>query len=304
MTAPSPNGVAVSSASPSSLSPAAAWKDTLDELKLQMTKATYNQWFKDMRLKSSKNNHFVVSVVNEYAVEWVKERLQDTILRTLTLLLDGPATIEFVVHDAAATPEPAATSSSTEPAYTPPPPPTQQEAQPGQAHIVIHETDPTKGFVAVPHYAIRFWQPLIGERAFALWQTLRSYGFYVRQTGSEWPTIEALVDTLGSGTRHALLGRNGYTLNGTQEIPARDGAIKMLTEMRIAHYWTVGSGRNVTYFFKVLDSLPLLSPLQVELLSPRKQFEHDQYLDYYRAFNAAMWRKITDNSLIPEGWWN
>lgn len=78
------------------LSPAAAWKATLDEIKPQLTKATYDQQLSDATLLRIEGDHFVIGARNAYAADWLNNRLRDTILRTMNGILDRPATIEFV----------------------------------------------------------------------------------------------------------------------------------------------------------------------------------------------------------------
>jgi chromosomal replication initiator protein len=75
-----------------------AWKATLGELELQMTKATFNTWLKDARLVSSKEDEFVVGVRNDYAKDWLESRLSDAIIRTLSTITGKPVGISFVVN--------------------------------------------------------------------------------------------------------------------------------------------------------------------------------------------------------------
>lgn len=77
--------------------PENAWKATLGELELQMTKATFNTWLKDTCLLRHKDNLFVIGVRNAYAKDWLENRLRDTILRTLSAIVSGPAEVQFVV---------------------------------------------------------------------------------------------------------------------------------------------------------------------------------------------------------------
>lgn len=79
------------------MSPEIAWKATLGELELQMTKATFNTWLKDARLLTCKDDEYVIGVRNDYAKDWLENRLQDTILRTLTAIVNQTVSIRFVV---------------------------------------------------------------------------------------------------------------------------------------------------------------------------------------------------------------
>lgn len=79
------------------MTPENAWKATLGELELQMTKATFNTWLKDTCLLRHKENIYIVGVRNAYAKDWLENRLRDTILRTLTAIDPKTATVEFIV---------------------------------------------------------------------------------------------------------------------------------------------------------------------------------------------------------------
>ena len=79
------------------MQPEIAWKATLGELELQMTKATFNTWLKDARLLTCDDNEFVIGVRNDYAKDWLDNRLRDTILRTLSTIVGQKMKIRFVV---------------------------------------------------------------------------------------------------------------------------------------------------------------------------------------------------------------
>ena len=74
-----------------------AWTATLGELELQMTRATFNTWLKDARLLANEDSEYVIGVRNDYARDWLDNRLKDTIERTLSAIIDEPITTRFVV---------------------------------------------------------------------------------------------------------------------------------------------------------------------------------------------------------------
>lgn len=74
-----------------------AWQATLGELQLQMTKATFNTWLKETHLVSYDKNIFVIGVRNDYAKDWLGNRLHDTILRTLVDVAGDGAKLRFIV---------------------------------------------------------------------------------------------------------------------------------------------------------------------------------------------------------------
>ena len=79
------------------MTPNAAWKATLGELELQMTKATFNTWLKDAYLISCDDRTYVVGVRNDYAKDWLENRLKDTILRTLSAIQGQRVDVHFTV---------------------------------------------------------------------------------------------------------------------------------------------------------------------------------------------------------------
>ncbi|MFQ5400992.1 MAG: chromosomal replication initiator protein DnaA [Anaerolineae bacterium] len=79
------------------MSPETAWKATLGELELQMTKATFNTWLKDTRLLACEDDEFIIGVRNDYAKDWLENRLHDTVLRTLSAMVGREVSLRFVV---------------------------------------------------------------------------------------------------------------------------------------------------------------------------------------------------------------
>jgi chromosomal replication initiator protein len=62
-----------------------------------MTKATFNTWLKDARLLACDDEEYVIGVRNDYAKDWLDNRLRDTILRTLSTIAGKKTAIRFVV---------------------------------------------------------------------------------------------------------------------------------------------------------------------------------------------------------------
>jgi chromosomal replication initiator protein len=73
------------------------WKATLDQLRLQMTHATFNTWLKNARLVKCENNTYIIGVKNNYAKDWLENRLLSTIRRTLSNTAGGSVQVDFVV---------------------------------------------------------------------------------------------------------------------------------------------------------------------------------------------------------------
>ncbi len=75
------------------------WNQVLDQLKLQMTKETFNSWVKETKLISHDDHQLTLTVKNEYAKEWLQNRLHDTISRTASNIFDQDLTINFVIDE-------------------------------------------------------------------------------------------------------------------------------------------------------------------------------------------------------------
>ncbi len=81
------------------VTPDEVWKDALGQIKLQMTKATFDSWVKGTQVVGAKNGTWVVGVKNNRAKEWLENRLGETITRTLGNVVGKAVEIEFVVLD-------------------------------------------------------------------------------------------------------------------------------------------------------------------------------------------------------------
>lgn len=334
--------------------PEAAWAATLNELKLQMTKATYHQWFKDAELHHIDGSTYVIQVHNTYAKDWLANRLQPTIERTLTAVVGQETAVRFICPD-----EPSAETAVDQ--LDMPPPPEDPDARPerpsdgygghlsaeerqqllnkiqareqqnghhapaanvaragqenkrgpkhrvprppkksgngrgDQASIDVVERDPMRAHVETPHYAKRFWQPILGVNAFALWELLRSYYYFVKYHNAEQPTISLLCETLGWTDRRTLLGREA-----TAKKAGQVGAVQILEQHGILKHVTEGEQRQTVHHFRqVLDDLPLLTPIQVATLPKSKQIEHETFLSYYD-FDIDAWLAVTDDTNVQE----
>lgn len=73
------------------------WQTILDQLQLQMTRATFDTWLKDTRLISKDHQSLIVGTKNTFAKDWLENRLFNTINRTVANILGHPVDIEFIV---------------------------------------------------------------------------------------------------------------------------------------------------------------------------------------------------------------
>lgn len=73
------------------------WKRTLDILKSELNRPSFNTWLKSTRLISIHNNLFKIAVPNEFAQDWLESRYSNLIKNTLSLLLNQDAHLQFVI---------------------------------------------------------------------------------------------------------------------------------------------------------------------------------------------------------------
>jgi len=74
------------------------WQATKGELQLQMTEATYDTWISNTFPIAYEDGTFIIGVHNTYAKEWLENRLQTIIKRTLIGLTNQTAEVKFVVR--------------------------------------------------------------------------------------------------------------------------------------------------------------------------------------------------------------
>lgn len=74
------------------------WQAALGQLQLQMTKATFDTWFKDTSLVSHQGDTFVIGVQNAYAKDWLENRLVGMIKRTLSEVAGRSVQVKFIVR--------------------------------------------------------------------------------------------------------------------------------------------------------------------------------------------------------------
>lgn len=75
------------------------WHATLGELQLQMTKATFDTWVRPTHAIDFNDGAMTVGVHSSYAKEWLENRLQATIQRTVTGIVGEPVKIQYIVKD-------------------------------------------------------------------------------------------------------------------------------------------------------------------------------------------------------------
>jgi len=274
------------------------WQQILPKLKLQMTQSTFDTWLANSTAECT-NGTLVIMAHSTFAKDWLENRLQSIIQRTATRITGHPIQIVFTTKPEQ---QPSATLRSQQAANT------QTSPSPSDPSLLdqdipldcrfgieIVNFDPTtKGWVMTSNYAWQFWQPLLGTVPFNLWNTLRSFPAAFHRNGDngfQWPSIQTLADICANRNRHAILGRAARAGRNRTV-----GALEMLEQERIVWTKSYGTGRNVTYYFRVLDNLPLLTPTQVNRLTPRLQERHQRHISRCE-LDYEEWQQLTLPSL-------
>ena len=78
--------------------PKEVWEIARSQLRLQMTKSTYETWVRDTTCLAYEDGAFVIGVNNAYARDWLSLRLRPMIKQTLTNIVGRAADVTFVVQ--------------------------------------------------------------------------------------------------------------------------------------------------------------------------------------------------------------
>ncbi len=276
--------------------PQTLWQDTLKELELQMTRATFDTWLRGSECSAyDEDSHVItVSVKNNYAIEWLENRLYSMIDRTLKRITGNGVSARFVVTEG----------------------PSQQSIESQQESIdsdwQAPDFDPSNtrkvaGWFPIPEYACRFWAPLLGRTAWRVWEIARQSD--IRTEKSDWTparrwSVPELARTVPCGSQ-ALTGRNRvappHTPGATLELlhpigePEREewtlhqpGAFDTLQAEGVAEINAAGDRRHRVYTISVRSSLPLLHPTQVADLRAELQTAHESWIVAH-GLDPALW---------------
>lgn len=282
------------------LTPEKAWKSALGELEGQMTKATFNTWLKDARvLRLEGDGCFYIGVRNEFAKDWLENRLADSITKTLEMIWQRPVQIVFEVlpNEVTRGPRPTAVNGNGNGA-SPTPPPEQD------VFVEVVQFDPISkgGFLMLGHYHNLFWRAYLDvvaarmgikvPRSFDLWLVLVSWQ-HIKRTSRL--NVNELCDFYANGNRERLFGRS----RAGREKQAGD--LEVLEQEGLVNYEINGKTRNWECTVKVVgEHLPVLTPHQVQQLPKELQKTHSALL-YSCKVSLSQWRQMTANSLLFPG---
>ena len=285
--------------------PQSLWTNVLLHLRRQMDPSIYDTWLDGSIGLTLSDDLLTIGVFTPQAVDSITNRLQHVVDDAARRVYGRPlGTVFTVVQRSKPKPYPApGPRSQPKPRPRPKPsaPITRTDPAPAQtpdapsepADVVeLENYDPTeRGWVKVPNYAIRFWQPYLTSFPFHLWVALRSFAFSAHRVA--WPSVETLADICVGGNRHRILGRAAH--KGCRRPTV--GALAVLEQHNIVHVLSRGEGRSTMYAYRVLDTLPLLTPTQVRTLSTRLQDAHERFMRQAE-LDLAAWSQLTTPTFI------
>ena len=82
-----------------SINPERAWQMALDQLHLDMPKASFDTWVSDTYFVAFEDGVFTVGTPGAYCREWLASRLTSTVTRMLTGILNQQVEVQFVVTE-------------------------------------------------------------------------------------------------------------------------------------------------------------------------------------------------------------
>lgn len=250
------------------------WEATLTDLQASLTRATFDTWIRGTHASHLEDEVLVITTPTPFGLEWLQERLRRPI-ETALARHKHTGGVKFIIAPTAPAVDVNAPLAEVAQEVEVARPPT------SKAILELMDFDPTtRGWVQTPAYSIQFWQPYLGQPAFNLWLTIRSFG-----QGETWPSIATLADILCKGNKQKLIGR-------TVGEKYQPGLLEVLEAERVIWYKRKGS----QYLFRVLDRLPLLTPHQVAKLSKVRQRAHTKFLSK-SDIDFREWQQLTLASL-------
>jgi len=83
----------------SNIQPERAWQMALDQLRLDMPKASFDTWVRDTSFVSFEDGVFTIGTPNAYGREWLASRLTSTVTRLMSGILNQQMVVEFIVTE-------------------------------------------------------------------------------------------------------------------------------------------------------------------------------------------------------------
>jgi len=203
------------------------WGRVLAELKLRMTKATFDTWLVQTHLQELTDDKAVIACPNGFAVDWLENRLAGVIKDTLTRVLGREVELSFVV---AAAPEP-------EPEELPPGPGLYYPAYTQEYTEIVQ---PEKRY-NISFYFRQVWAPRLGPTAAALVSELRNRCWFAWANGDDHPRCQANYEELATvlGVSRATIARL------VKAIRKQEGDLHLFLSVHSTYYYDEDLGKRV-----------------------------------------------------------
>jgi len=82
-----------------SLPPDPQWQEVKARLEMQLPQATYNNWVKQTELVQIEGNQWLIQCESTFAQDWLGNRLNGTLMRTVASVAGQNVALKFVVND-------------------------------------------------------------------------------------------------------------------------------------------------------------------------------------------------------------
>lgn len=184
-----------------------AWRMVVDQLRMEMSKASFDTWVQPLEPLSYKNSTFTLRAYNAFGRDWVENRLKSRITRLLEGVYGEPVTLRLVIDDlpvedretqSEIASETARPKSDKDQKGPPPLAPSRkvmlQRAYGTERARVIQ---PERGMF-LTLYFFSEWLPLIGHSAMAVILAARSMCYWNPMTGELRNTVETDMSTLAA----------------------------------------------------------------------------------------------------------
>ena len=82
---------------PQSISPELLWQETLEKLKTELSKPSFETWFSSTRLSLIDGDTIVISVPNEFAKDWLESRYAPLIRSSIQSIIGHSVSLRFII---------------------------------------------------------------------------------------------------------------------------------------------------------------------------------------------------------------
>lgn len=217
------------------------WQSVLEQLKMQMSLATFDAWVRDTSLINLGHNKAIIGVANTFAKDWLEHRLAKQIQRTLSMLLDREIEVEFTTQS---------DKSVAKDLY--------YEGVRAEAYTNI--VKPEKVFVGSQYFR-QVWLPVLGPTLWLLILELRQRCYKNEETGEVRETCSADYKDLARAV--GISERQAYRL-----LNSKKASIFIISKTTIRRFSDkVGKEVNVGTRWKIRMDEPILTDELLEELS-------------------------------------